>query len=448
MMDNKVKTAADQLQLQTEEQRREFQQRLEESERRRQKFEEMNEQKRLENKRAAEEKAEHIARTQRVMDQKELEKKKRILEQERRAQERLEQKRIEEEGERAEKQHMLDLDAKKKKDAYDAMVKREEEKVARILREREEKEKVLERVRMKEAEENLLKIEVARQKQEENEYTQNRRQRMEEYRRQKILERIEQDNLRAKAVEDEKSKILQQREKFRMDGLMQKHQILQTFEKIKVTKKFDKMNAELSKFGGDASIAQSNQFDRSVSTGNRAHSAGHTRSESGHQQQHAPRDTALRPKRPFSADTRRSAPPKDSEVRQSHTARDSGSGTQAFVDKNQPEEDPFPDLGGGDGGESPQSRRRQVVQKQVEGPPPEAAAGNKPGKLRAQTSKSKGKSVAAQGKNDFGKKRRRWTCSVGNRTRHSSRFLRKSRRRKRNEKRKCVKYGIRANANG
>jgi hypothetical protein len=83
-MENKVKTAADQLQAQTEEQRREYQSRLEESERRRQKYEEMDEMKRLENKRLAEEKAVHIANTQKMMMKKEAEKKNRILAAERR----------------------------------------------------------------------------------------------------------------------------------------------------------------------------------------------------------------------------------------------------------------------------------------------------------------------------------------------------------------------------
>jgi hypothetical protein len=314
---------------------------------------------------------------------------------------------------RLERQRLLDLDAKKKKDAYNAMVKREEQKVGNILRQREEKEKTIVRVRTKEAEDNLQKAEMARQKQLENEYTQNRRQRMEEYRRQKILERIEQDNRRAKDVEDQKSQILRQREKFRVDGLMQKHQIMETFEKMKVTKKFDKMNAELSKIGGDTSMFQSNQLALSVGPsggGGRAQSAGFTRSENN-QSQPKP-EKKRRPKRPFSADARRGGPPQTSptaNTQQSQTARGAGSpkrkSKQAFADATKPETDPSTSQNarGGDGGESPQSRR-QVVQKQVNNNGRPQASSNRPGKLRAQTAKSKGKGAGSTQGNDFGKK--------------------------------------------
>jgi len=183
---------------------------------------------------------------------------------------------------------------------------------------------------------------------------------------------------------------------------------------MKVTKKFD-----VSKVGGESVMFQSsNELTHSAGNahGNRrAQSAGHTRSTDGASSHTIPQEKKRRPQRPFSADVRKAGGKKSqtSDPHQSQTARGASKSRMAFGEndgnaalsttkpRTEPDQGNVVEGGGGDDGESPQSKRR-VVQKQVKSGRPQTA-GAKAGKLRSTVAKSKSKSTNTQ-KNDFGRK--------------------------------------------
>lgn len=153
-----------------------------------------------------------------------------------------EQKKIKDQQERAE------IEEKRKRDAakndHRQIVKiqmetNEEAKKKAILDKTEEINSKVQKVQSQQKQERKRKAELAALKREDREETVNRITKMNEYRRDKLQEKIETDNDRSAKILSEKSLLVQTRQTLRKKVERQKAKVLEAFEKMKKNGKID-----------------------------------------------------------------------------------------------------------------------------------------------------------------------------------------------------------------
>ena len=153
-----------------------------------------------------------------------------------------EQKAIKEEEEKRELEERKRREQEKNKhrvQVREQMEVREEDKRETILLKIAEGEKKLEKTKSKVKIERIKKAEEAAIKREDRVASVNRISKMQEYNKEQLLERIEQDNEKTKKVQMEKRALLEARGQLRRNIDKQKRKVLEEFERMKRRGKFD-----------------------------------------------------------------------------------------------------------------------------------------------------------------------------------------------------------------
>jgi hypothetical protein len=119
------------------------------------------------------------------------------------------------------------------------MKMREEDKRSTILKKIEENDKKVENTQSKLRTERIKKAEESAMKCEDRIETVNRIAKMNEYNKEQLLERIEQDNEKSRKVQMEKQALLAARSQLRRDIEKQKSKVMEEFERMKRKGKFD-----------------------------------------------------------------------------------------------------------------------------------------------------------------------------------------------------------------
>jgi hypothetical protein len=119
------------------------------------------------------------------------------------------------------------------------MEMREEDRKEVVLSKIAENEKKVEKTKSQVQAERVKKAEEATMKREDRVETVNRIAKMQEYNKEQLLERIEQDNEKTRKVQMEKQALLEARSQLRKDIEKQKHKVLEEFERMKKSGKFD-----------------------------------------------------------------------------------------------------------------------------------------------------------------------------------------------------------------
>ncbi|KAF1794432.1 hypothetical protein GQ600_10571 [Phytophthora cactorum] len=209
------------------------------SEERRQAFEEERRAKEEEVRLQALRKKETIEGVQHQLALIEEERRERLREQERQAQLRLMQ-RVHEKQQQLEAQQREErrLESERRR-AYERMESQLHEKQSAILRKTEEKATIAQRMQEQKNASVRARLQDAKLREEEIQTALMRKNKQDEYRTNLLLSRIETDNHRIQHLKEQRESLIRRRQQIKQMASRQKHEILESFYKMKVTKKME-----------------------------------------------------------------------------------------------------------------------------------------------------------------------------------------------------------------
>ena len=127
------------------------------------------------------------------------------------------------------------------------MVSIEEQRKKHIVDKRQERNYKVEYTHKQREEELKLRKEMENLKRKDRQETVERIAKIQQYKREKVFEKIVQDDMRSMHIRSEKENLLEARKEMRKQADLQKQQMMETFDKMKLKGKVDQK--ELSKLG-------------------------------------------------------------------------------------------------------------------------------------------------------------------------------------------------------
>ncbi|KDO34715.1 hypothetical protein SPRG_00777 [Saprolegnia parasitica CBS 223.65] len=282
-----------------EEQRTALERRQAESERRRQQHEHELQLRKQEQ--AELEEARRVRRMQKIRDNQRLaeeERRRKLLEAETEAEYRLRKREEAKERERKEKQKEDERRQEERARVAARMREVEEVRATTVLHKTVEKGRRTETVQEKRRAELRNKLEDAKLREEEIAHALERQARKDDYHRSLLQAKLQADHERAEALRRQKDMLLKQRQVAQQKANVQRHEILDSFHRMKVTKKFD-LSKLASKNGIDLSVHRTQRVQATTAKDDIAKSLD-GRPPSGR--------IPARPKRPATAKTRKPPP--------------------------------------------------------------------------------------------------------------------------------------------
>ncbi|GMF17165.1 unnamed protein product [Phytophthora lilii] len=210
-----------------------------ESEERRRAFEEERRAKEEEVRLRALRKKQDIENAQNNVTMREEERSKRLRELEHQAQLRLMQR----EREKQQQLEAQQLEEKRlereRRRAYERMQMELHKKQSAIVRKTEEKAAIAEMMQNQKHASLRSRLQEAKLREEEIQAALVRKNKQDQYRTNLLLSRIENDNQRTQLLKEQRANLIRRRQQIKQAASRQKHEILETFYKMKVTKKFE-----------------------------------------------------------------------------------------------------------------------------------------------------------------------------------------------------------------
>ncbi len=142
------------------------------------------------------------------------------------------------------------------------MEAREFNRIDHIKKKREEKDSVMAKTQAEKDWQLMLKKEMDLIKREDKQENVERIQKAQDYKKQKVMEKIEYGNMKTEHVKKEKDKLMETRFSVRREAEKQKESIMNAFETMKKKGKID--NTQLQKLGLDIEIKEDPQREREV----------------------------------------------------------------------------------------------------------------------------------------------------------------------------------------
>ncbi|KAI9986755.1 hypothetical protein PInf_025712 [Phytophthora infestans] len=169
----------------------------------------------------------------------EEERRERLREQERQAQLRLMQREREKQQQvEAQQREERRLESERRR-AYERMESQLHEKQSAILRKTEEKAMIAQRMQEQKHASVRARLQDAKLREEEIQNALIRKNKQDEYRTHLLLSRIETDNHRIQHLKEHRENLIRRRQQIKQMASRQKHEILESFYKMKVTKKME-----------------------------------------------------------------------------------------------------------------------------------------------------------------------------------------------------------------
>ncbi|KAH7488339.1 Reticulocyte-binding protein 2-like protein a [Phytophthora ramorum] len=209
------------------------------SEERRQAFEEERRAKEEEVRLQAQRKKEAIEGVQIQLASNEAQRRERLREQERQAQLRLMQREREKQQQLEAQQREERRLERERRRAYERMESQLQKKQSAILRKTEEKAAVAQMMQKQKYASVRARLLDAKLREEEIQTALMRKSKQDEYRTNLLLSRIENDNERTQHLKQHRTDLIRRRQQIKQTANRQKHEILESFYKMKVTKRYE-----------------------------------------------------------------------------------------------------------------------------------------------------------------------------------------------------------------
>lgn len=227
------KEALKSLQLQEAERKQQL------SEERRRQFEEERRQKEEDLRYQAQRKKEAINMVQQQLHFREQQRRERLVRQERETERRLQMKELEKQTERENQKREEQRQEEERRRAYERMEQQLRQKQETYLNKAEEKSMIT-RIMLDQKRQSIRsRLQEAKLREEEIQAALTRKQKQDSYKADLLISRIESDNQRTRMLKEQRQNLVRRRQQIKQSASRQKQEILDSFYKMKVTKKFE-----------------------------------------------------------------------------------------------------------------------------------------------------------------------------------------------------------------
>ncbi|GAB9463402.1 hypothetical protein Gpo141_00000864 [Globisporangium polare] len=245
-------------------------------EERRRQFEEERRQKEEDLRYQAQRKKETIDMVQQQLHFREQQRRERLVRQEREAECRLQMKELEKQTEREHQKREEQRQEDERRRAYERMEQQLRQKQETYLSKAEEKSMITRTMLDQKRQSVRSRLQEAKLREEEIQAALTRKQKQDSYKADLLMSRIESDNQRARMLKEQRQSLIRRRQQIKQSASRQKQEILDSFYKMKVTKKFElpkHLAASLMARPQSASVLQTRSLTDDSFADNRKHNS-------------------------------------------------------------------------------------------------------------------------------------------------------------------------------